>query len=392
VAGTLEEDDVRKWQTLGLCASAALMVGCGSPDRTIVSAPSSVPPASAASLSVLHPLDSSTPIVVTALVAGTSCPNLQFMVYTYTFKVTASTQYTGGTCANLQTGSRINFTGSRESETSQVFTVSALTFATSTPPPTTPPPSTAPSTVSVQTDGVVTSIGAGMCPELQFFFTTYAFNVSTATQYSGGACRDIAVGARVALTGTKKDGENFIRVSSLTFRSDTGTTTAPTSPTGPTTPSGRPVDGEGVITTLATNSSCPALSFYIGSYLVKLTSSTTFDHGACSDLAAGVRVHVVGSISDTTVTASQVSVVTTALTPQRQTVAGEGRVTSLVQGSSCPSLVVMIQEYTVAFDSATTFAGGACGDVAAGSLLGVQGVVTGDKQVLATSIVIKTGQ
>ncbi len=229
-----------------------------------------------------------------------------------------------------------------------------------------------------------------MCPELQFFFNTYAFNVSTATQYTGGACRDLAVGTRVALVGTKKDGESFIRVSSLSFRSGTGTPAAPTSPTVPTTPGGRPVDGEGVITTVASTSACPALSFYIGTYLITLDATTAFGRGTCADLAAGVRVHVVGSISDTTVTASQVSVVST--TTQRQPVAGEGRVTSLVQGSSCPALVFMIQEYAIALDSSTTFVGGACGDVGAGSLLGVQGVVTGDKQVLATQIVFKSGQ
>ena len=50
----------------------------------------------------------------------------------------------------------------------------------------------------------------------------------------------------------------------------------------------------------------------------------------------------------------------------------------------------MIEGYTVSLNASTTFAGGTCADVAAGRRLGVQGVVTGERQVLATRIVFKS--
>src|SRR5205085_357909 len=124
--------------------------------------------------------------------------------------------------------------------------------------------------------------------------------------------------------GTKKETETFVRVTSLTFRRESAAPGAPTSP-GPAT-SGRPVDGEGVITTVNNGSACPTAAFYIGPYLINVTPGTVFDRGTCSDLAAGVRVHVTGAMSDTNiVTASQISVQSA---PQRPPVAGEGRVTS----------------------------------------------------------------
>jgi hypothetical protein len=324
----------------------------------------------------------STPITVTSIVDGTSCPTLEFMVQTYVFRVSASTQYTGGTCANLQAGSRINFTGTRETSTALVFDVATLQFATTTTTPTPPPAPTPPT--PVQTDVTITSIGAGMCPELQFFVNTYAFNVSYATQYTGGTCADLRTGARVAIVGTKKDTENFIRIASLTFRQTTGGSPTPTTPSRPT---GQPVDGEGVITTLRSGTTCPSLSFFIGQYLVVLDASTVFTRGACSDLATGVRVHVTGTISDTAVAATQIAVQSDS--PGRPVVEGEGRVSRLVAGTSCPALSLMIGEYTVMLDESTTLVGGACTDVAPGRQLGVKGVVTGERQVLATQIVFK---
>src|SRR5262249_23005806 len=155
-----------------------------------------------------------TPITVTALVSGTACPTLSFMVSSYTFKVTSTTQYTGGGCADIQPGSKINFTGSRESETSNVFVVTQLTFGSTagTPAPARARP--------WATEGTIAALGAGMCPELQFFFGSYAINVSYATQYSGGTCGDLKIGSRIAIVGSKKDSESFIRVTAVTFKRD----------------------------------------------------------------------------------------------------------------------------------------------------------------------------
>jgi hypothetical protein len=399
----------------------------------------------------------SSPITVTALVAGTSCPNLSFTVGTYVFRVDASTQYSGGACSGIQAGSRISITATRDSETSTQFSVSQLSFATtSTPPPPQPPAST-----PVTTEGTITAIGAGMCPELQFLFGSYAFNVSYATQYTSGSCADLKPGARVGIVGAKRDGESFVRVSGLTFKSNPTPPSAPAptpvsaevtvsslvpgtscpnlafmvgpyrievsgattyvngacadisanarlkltgsrqgegaviasaiefrAPATPEPPSSRPVEGEGVISSLKTGTSCPAIEFYIGSYLIVADAATVFDAGSCSDLGAGTRVHVTGAVAgDGRVLASRLAVRTEA--PRYPAAEGEGRVGSLVSGTACPSLTFTIGEYTVTLNGATAFIGGTCTDVAVGRRLGVKAVITGDKQALATEIAFR---
>ena len=367
----------RRVGALGGFALAVLpLVSCGAPGNLAVTAPAAVPSsaesASTAATLVAPREATTTPITVTSLVAGTSCPMLQFTISSYVFRVDASTRYTGGSCADVQPGARINFTGTRETETALVFNVATLTFVTSSAPPA--PPSVTP----VASEGTVTAIGAGRCPELQFFFGAYAINVSYATQYSGGTCADIRSGSRVAFVGTKSATETFIRVTTLTFKDAGSPSPAPT---------GRPVDGEGVITTLRTGTSCPALAFYIGPYAITLDAATAFDRGSCDDLRAGVRVHVTGSIVDHSVAASRISVQSDSAA--RPAIEGEGRVTSLVVGSACPSLAFMIEQYTVTVDAATTFAGGTCDDIAAGRRLRVTGTVSGDKQVRASQIAFK---
>jgi hypothetical protein len=450
----------------GAVALGALpLVGCGTDRSVVPTAPSGIVTAAVpVSRSIVTPesipVTTTTPITVGALVSGTSCPNLSFTVGTYVFTVSTSTQYTGGTCANIQPGSKVNFSGSRDSETLTLFTVTQLSFVTSTTP-TPPTPTPTPTPTPVNTEGTITAIGSGMCPELQFFFGSYAFNVSYATQYSGGACSDLKAGAKVAIVGTKKDTESFIRVSYLTFRQSTPTPTPdPTTPvsaevtvsslvtgtscpnlsfmvgpytisvstatsyeygacaniaansklkltgtrqgdgviaaskiefrdgTNPTTPTGQPVEGEGVVTTLRSGTSCPALEFYIGSYLIRATSSTAFDSGACGDLGTGTRVHVKGTLNgDGSVSATRLGV--QSQSPGYPVAEGEGRVGSLVSGTTCPALTFMIEEYTVTLSASTTFVGGTCSDVAVGRKLSVRAYMTGDKQALATQIVFK---
>src|SRR5437867_3747280 len=95
------------------------LVACGT-DRTVgPTAPSSVvstvvPVSRSIVTPESIPVTTTTPITVGGLVSGTSCPDLSFTVGTYVFRVSTSTQYTGGTCANIQPGSKVNFSGSRD--------------------------------------------------------------------------------------------------------------------------------------------------------------------------------------------------------------------------------------------------------------------------------------
>jgi len=444
------------------------LVACGS-DRALVTAPSTEHATLAAGAGLeLSPnrilpegsVNTTTPITLTSLVSGTSCPTLQFLVSSYVFNVDGATQYQGGACANLQAGSKITFNGTRLSETSGIFSVTQLSFVTTT---TTPAPTPSPTPAPVHTEGTVTATGAGICPELQFFFGSYAFNASYSTQYSGGACPNIKAGARVAIVGTKKDGESFVRVTSLTFTG--GTTPTPEPPTAPLhvdatvsslvggtacpslsfmvgpykislspettfergacvrvaagskigltvlrkgdgtftalkiefndttnppSPTGQAVEGEGVITALARTAACPTTQFYIGTYVIAIGASTQYVGGACTDLAVGTKVGVKGTMTGASaVAASVITVQNGRPQPTHEAVEGEGLVTALVDGTSCPSLQFRISEYTITLAGPTQFVGGSCTDVAVGKKLGVRVTMTGEKTATASAITFK---
>jgi Domain of unknown function (DUF5666) len=412
------------------------------PTGTAAGAPQLITPAGA--------VNTTNPITVTAVATDTSCPNLRFMVSSYSFNVDAATQYQGGTCANIRAGATITFNGAYLTQTAGVFYVPQLSFVTSTPPAPTP------TVVPVQTELTITSLGSGLCPELQFLMNAYAFNVSTATQYTGGTCADLKAGARVAIVGTKSSAESFVRLTSVTFKTASTPPVAPpivadvtvsslvsgtTCPAlsfmvgpytvavsltttfdggacsgiapgaalsltatrlgdgsiaavniqfknPPATASGRPVDGEGVITSVSGTTTCPTAQFYIGPYLIKADASTQYVGGACSDLKPGLRVGVKGTLaSDSSVSAS-VLTVTPGSSPQPQA-EGEGVVTALVDGTACPALQMKIGEYTISLTASTQFVGGSCADVAIGKRLGVRGTMTGDKAATATMITFR---
>ena len=139
---------------------------------------------------------------------------------------------------------------------------------------------------------------------------------------------------------------------------------------------------------MSTVTACPARQFFIGTYLIKLDTSTLFERGACDDLAIGTRVHVKGTVnSDGSVLASRISVQSDS--PGSPVVEGEGKVSSRVSGTECPALKFLIEGHTVTLTASTRFVGGTCNDVVAGKKLGVKGTVTGDKLVLASQIVFK---
>jgi hypothetical protein len=445
------------------------LMACGS-DRSVITAPSSAQVTAApggvftVSREQMLPrgtVSTGTTMTVTAVVSGTSCPTLRFMISSYVFRVDAATQYQGGTCANIQAGAQINVSVTVESGTPTVLYVGALSFATPTAPPT-PPPSPTPTPAPVQTEGTVTATGAWMCPELQFFIGSYAFNASSRTLYSGGACADIKPGVRVAIVGTKTEGEGFVRITNLTFKRDTSPTPEPpTTPlyadvtvsslvsgtgcpslsfmvgpykitlssattfergacvniaagaklglTGtrlgdgtiaaskielkdtpnPTGPTGQAVEGEGVITALARTTVCPTKQFYIGTYVIMLDASTQYVGGACTDLAAGMKVRVKGTMRGPSTVAASVITIQNAGPQPTPEAEGEGVVTALVDGASCPALQFTISEYTITLTASTQFVGGSCTDIAAGKKLRVRGAMTGEKAATASLITFK---
>ena len=111
------------------------LVACGTDRSVVTTAPSSVASVNAPPFgSIMTPaqfvhettITTTTPITVGALVAGTSCPNLSFTVGTYVFRVNGSTHYAGGTCANIQPGSKVNFSGTQDSQHTLGPTISRM--------------------------------------------------------------------------------------------------------------------------------------------------------------------------------------------------------------------------------------------------------------------------
>jgi hypothetical protein len=70
-------------------------------------------------------------------------------------------------------------------------------------------------------------------------------------------------------------------------------------------------------------------------------------------------------------------------------VAGEASVTSIVAGTSCPTLGIMMGTIKVTLTAATVFERGTCADIAVGRKVGVKGIVTAEHQVLGQQIVFK---
>jgi predicted extracellular nuclease len=151
---------------------------------------------------------------------------------------------------------------------------------------------------------------------------------------------------------------------------------------------GEGVEGEGVITGLKAGTSCPTLTFLIGVKSISVNEDTVYEHGSCDDLTIGKRVHVKGTMVGDDVVATRVHVQNDS--PGHPVVEGDGRVTSLVGSTACPTLqFIAEEEWTVTVDANTVFVGGVCGDIAVGSRVGVKGTVTAEHEVLATKIVFK---
>jgi hypothetical protein len=67
---------------------------------------------------------------------------------------------------------------------------------------------------------------------------------------------------------------------------------------GPSTPASQPIEGEGVISGGPVGgSTCPSLSFMVGSYVVKVDASTQFAGGSCGSLRLGTRIHGRGTVN-----------------------------------------------------------------------------------------------
>jgi hypothetical protein len=299
--------------------------------------------------------------VVTALVSGTACPTLSFLIGPHTIKVTTSTTFAGGACGDLKVGATVNFAGTRQGDGSVLASRVSVRPATDS---------------LVEGEGVVTGLVSGTaCPTLSFLIGPYTITVTASTTYQGGTCADIKVGSRVNVYGTRQ-GDGSLLVTRLVLK--------------PATHAEEPVEGEATVTSVRAGTACPALEFTLAErYVVKVTASTAYQGGTCADIKTGTKMHVRGtSGADGSVTASSVNI-QAAETHHEESAEGDGGVTSLVAGTACPALRFLIEEYTIVVDSKTEYVGGTCADIKVGAKVGVKGSMAAGKIVTATRITFR---
>ena len=273
-------------------------------------------------------------------------------------------------------GATITFNGTQLSETAGVFYVTQLSFVTTTTQPTPAPPPT--TTAPVQADVTISGV-TGSCPTVTLLVGNYSLNVSASTGYSGATCADLRAGVTVNVLATRIGTSSIFAVSGIAIRR------GPTS----TPPAVQPVEGEGVITGLSTGASCPGLQFVIGTYVIRVDASTLYAGAVCTDLKAGLDVYVKGAMNaDGSVSASSIAV-RVSPPPSNPEVEGEGVVTGIVNGTSCPALQVQIGEYTVTLTGSTQFVGGSCSRVVIGKTLDVRGTMTGARTATASLVTFR---
>jgi hypothetical protein len=132
-----------------------------------------------------------------------------------------------------------------------------------------------------------------------------------------------------------------------------------------------------------------AHTFKIGDTTVMVPSTASITDGfrglEFSDLVVGARVHVKGSKSGSTITATRIQVQQSTL----EKVNASGEATDF--GGTCPNRTFRIGSQSVAVNDSTIFVHGACGDLANGMNVDVKGLRRPDGSVLATQVKLPNG-
>jgi hypothetical protein len=127
--------------------------------------------------------------VITGGVSGTACPALQFTVGTYRVAVDGSTQFSGGSCANLVVGTRIRARGVVGTDgTVSLSEVAILSSGWSNR--------------TAEGRGVVTAVvPASTCASGGVLIAGYTVMIDSATQFTSGACTDVSAGVTLEVAG-----------------------------------------------------------------------------------------------------------------------------------------------------------------------------------------------
>ena len=238
------------------------------------------------------PASGLTNVTISSLVSGYACPDLRFYgssaVYKpatgtttpsgYLFKTSTSTKYEGGTCAALKAGLTVALNGTKLAETTVMVT--HITF-------TTPVEETYPFEADVKVDGLATG---SSCPYLQFTVGDKKFTASKTTQYDGGHCEKVRAGSQLQISGERRKKDDLIMVSTIVFKKDADDD----DDEDKVPPSSVPVTGESVVGEHMADTKCPTLNFKLGSHPARVTETTTYLTGSCSDITPGATITYFG--------------------------------------------------------------------------------------------------
>jgi Domain of unknown function (DUF5666) len=133
----------------------------------------------------------------------------------------------------------------------------------------------------------------------------------------------------------------------------------------------------------------PARTLVVGSTTVVVPTGIPITKGfrdlALEDVIVGARIHVKGSASGDTITATSIIVQQTGL--ERVTVSG---VASDLSGA-CPDVTFKFGSLALAVNGSTIFVQGTCGDLESGVTVEAKGLRRTDGSVLATMVKFKSG-
>lgn len=285
--------------------------------------------------------------------AGGSCPALAFSVGGATVRTTAQTVFSGGTCADVKDGVKVDVKGARQADGS----ISAQSVRVEV------------DAAAAELKGAVSAL-SGTCPSLTFSIGATTVKTTAQTAFTGGACSDIKAGTTVDVEGTSgSDGSVAARSVGIEGMENTSQ------------------DLEGIVS--AVNSG--AQSFVVTGITVRVTAQTVIVHGSTSlqfaDIKAGVRVHVKGSSdSSGAVTAARIELQNDNPTPPTADSEVVGTVSSV--SASCPSLRFAVKGTTITTGPLTTYSGGNCADIGVGASVDVRGLVQADASLAASWVKI----
>lgn len=193
----------------------------------------------------------------------------------------------------------------------------------------------------------------GACPDVTIAFGRTEVLVNASTVFVGGTCSDLAVGSVVQVKGFRDDGATQNVATLVKFKS-------------------RHVEGRSVVTKVT--GTCPTLTIVVGGVVSVVTdANTVFKGGSCLMVRTGVKVHVKGDMKteDGSVIAEEIEI--------EGHPGGNpgGRIEGTIQtlGGTCPALTLTVKGIQVKTTSTTKFDRVACGTLAVGTKIEVEGDV-----------------